>query len=87
MATPSTASSSAPDEDFVAALIAVQAFLAEEQGGVQAATSNTNTDRWRESAKLVVQDLQPRRIAVPPRWSTIERLRRSTGGGYGVTGL
>lgn len=89
MAILSTANSSAPeaDEEVVAALVAVQAYLTAEHGTAQHATTDTQHSRWRESAKLVVQNLQPMRPAVSLRWSTIERVRRGAGGGYGVTGL
>ncbi len=69
----------------MAALAAVHAYLAAEQATQQQVTTNVHTSSWHESAKLMVQGLQPLRTGVPARWSTIERLRRSTGG-YGVTG-
>ncbi len=75
------------DEEVVAALAAVQAYLAAELEVEQQTITDNAADRWPDSAKLVVQNLQPMRTPVPPRWSTIERLRRGPGGGYGVTGL
>ena len=89
MAIHSTVNSSAPleDEEVVAALAAVQTYLAAELELEQDVVTHTPADRWHDSAKLVVQSLQPMRTAIAPRWSTIERLRRTAGGRYGVTGL
>ena len=72
----------ASDEE-IAALIAVSLVMSEE-----ADTTRVEENGWRHSAKLSTQQLRPARIAVPPRWNTIERLRNGTSRGFfGVIGL
>ena len=71
------------DDEVAAAIAAVQAYLAIEEPSRQPTAESTG---WQRSAKLPVQGLRPARIAAPPRWNTIERLRRASGF-YGVVGL
>lgn len=75
-----------PDDELAAALIAVQ-FCLDAERSHEAVTPEATPSGWHASAKLSVQSLRPGRTRVTPRWNTIERLRRTTGGGYGVTGL
>jgi hypothetical protein len=73
-----------PDDEAAAVVAALAAYLAAEdqpQSVEQAITSS-----WQQSAKLAMQGLQPRRTARPPRWNTIERVRRASGFS-GVIGL
>jgi hypothetical protein len=73
------------DDEIVAAIIAVQMFVNDE---VSASSDERQADSgWHRSGKLSVQSLRPARLSIPPRWNTIERLRRSIGGLYGITGL
>lgn len=74
-----------PDEELAAALAAVEAFLALEQGAppVEAAPDRPG---WRASAKLAAIGLRATRTR-PPRWHTIERARRTWSGMTGVVGL
>ena len=72
-----------PDDEAAAVVAVLAAYLAGEdqsQSVAQEATSG-----WQQSAKLQVQGLQPMRTACPPRWNTVERLRRASSFG-GVTG-
>ncbi|HEX6290405.1 MAG TPA: hypothetical protein VFZ66_14540 [Herpetosiphonaceae bacterium] len=73
-----------PDE-IVAAIIAVQSYLSAE--GQAAPADQAAESGWQAAAKLSVQSLQPTKLTTPPRWNTIERLRRGTSGLYGIVGL
>ncbi len=75
------------DDEVVAALTAVEAYIAAEQPVRLQAEEPRPIPAWRDAAKLVVQHIQPGRTATALRWSTIERLGRETGRGYGVVGL
>ncbi len=75
------------DDELVAALAAVEAYIAAEQPVHLHAEELRPIPAWRDAAKLVVQYIEPRRTVTPLRWSTIERLRRDTGHGSGVVGL
>lgn len=75
-----------PDDELTAALVAVQSYLDAERAA-PAQPIAAPPSGWHASAKLSVQHLRPVKTRVAPRWNTIERLRRGTSGGYGVTGL
>lgn len=75
------------DDEVVAALAAVEAYLAVEQPALPQDRAAPADEPWRDSAKLVVQRLQPGRTRTTLRWSTIERVRRDNGGSSGVIGL
>ena len=75
------------DDEVVAALAAVEAYIAAEQSATLQDSEQLLQQTWRDAAKLVVQGLQPDRTGVQPRWSTVERLRRAGRGGYGIVGL
>lgn len=67
----------APGDDEAAAIVAaLAAYLAGEDQS-QAAAQET-VSGWQQSAKWQMQGLQPQRPARPPRWNTIERLRRAS---------
>jgi hypothetical protein len=73
------------DDEIAAAIIAVQTFLSDEAPAPQSEAQPESG--WHRSAKLSIQNLRPARLSTAPRWNTIERLRRSMGGFYGITGL
>jgi hypothetical protein len=75
-----------PTDEIVAALAAVQLYLAAEQTAAEPALSPSR-QQWTESAKLAVQGLRPARTATALRWNAVERLRRHRGGDSGVVGL
>jgi hypothetical protein len=74
-----------PTDEIVAALAAVQLYLAAEQTAAPALLPSRQ--QWTESAKLAVQGLRPARTATALRWNAVERLRRHRGGDSGVVGL
>lgn len=74
-----------PHDEIVAAIIGVQTFLSTQEPAPPAEQSSASG--WHDAAKLSFQGLRPVKRFTPPRWNTIERLRRSTGGFYGVIGL
>ena len=73
------------DDEIVAAIAAVRSYLDMEQP--TAPVEQTAESGWQRAAKLSVQSLHPVKLATQPRWNTIERLRRGSGGFYGVLGL
>lgn len=73
------------DDEIVAAIIAVQMLLSAENTAPP--EEQPSASGWHHAAKLSVQSLRPVELSTPPRWNTIERLRRSAGGFYGITGL
>ncbi|WP_152541378.1 hypothetical protein [Kallotenue papyrolyticum] len=79
-----------PDDELVAALAAVEAFLVEEQAALTQAPTYAPAlevrPSWQASAKLAAIGLRPARVP-PPRWHTIERYRRAWSGMTGVIGL
>jgi len=76
----SDADGQAPDDEIAAAIIAVQMQLDWEATSAPAVPAVTSG--WRDAAKLSVQSLRPVKVPTQPRWNTIERLRRSSGGFY-----
>lgn len=64
----------APTDDEAAAIMAALAahITTDQPPLIKQATASG----WHHSAKLQTQGLQPLRTARPPRWNTIERLRR-----------
>ena len=72
-----------PDDEAAAVVAALAAYRAAED---QPAVAPETVRGWQQAAKLQVQGLQPQRTARPPRWNTVERLRRVSGFG-GVIGL
>ncbi len=74
------------DDELAAALAAVQAYLDTQAVPVQPVEDVAEMTGWQRSAKLSVQGLRPTRTESPPRWNTIERLRRASGF-FGVVGL
>jgi hypothetical protein len=81
----SDADGQTPDDELAAAIIAVQLQLGLESTSTSATPAATSG--WYAAAKLSVQSLRPVKVPTQPRWNTIERLRRSSGGFYGITGL
>ncbi len=73
------------DDEIAAAIAGVQAYLDMEQPRVP--EEQATDSGWQRAAKLSVQSLRPVKLATPPRWNTIERLRRGSGGFYGIVGL
>lgn len=73
------------DDEVVAAIIAVQTLLSTETTALL--EEQPSESGWHHAAKLSVQSLRPAKLSTPPRWNTIERLRQSSGGFYGITGL
>lgn len=74
-----------PDEaEAAAALAAIQQVLAEAAlASAQAAANACDGEarsRWDESSRLAKLGLRPQRVPVPPRWATIERIRRTSRG-------
>lgn len=67
----------ATDDEVAAALAAIHTILAEEVPD----KSVTPRVPWRESGRLLVQDITPARLPTPT-WSNIERLRRLRGRAY-----
>jgi hypothetical protein len=67
----------ATEDEVAAALAAIQCVLADE---VPEPTA-TPRSAWRDSGRLLVQDITPARLPAPS-WSTIERLRRLRGRAY-----
>ena len=76
---------SASDDEIVAVIIAVQTLLSTEASAPP--QEQEIESGWHHAAKLSIQSLRPVKLVTPPRWNTIERLRRSSGGFYGITGL
>lgn len=73
------------DDEIVAAIIGVQTLLSTE--ATSSSPEQPIESGWHHAAKLPVQRLRPAKLSTLPRWNTIERLRRSSGGFYGITGL
>ncbi len=73
------------EEETAAAVAAIMTLLTEENTviGDQPALPT----RWQDSMRLIAQGMSPMRLPVPPRWSTIERLRRAGRGGMGIVGM
>lgn len=72
-----------PDDEAAAVVAALAAYLAADE---QPQSAQETMSGWQQSTKLQVQGLRPVRTARPPRWNTIERMRRQSSFG-GVTGL
>jgi hypothetical protein len=77
----SDADGQTPDDEIAAAIIAVQMQLGLEATSAPAAPA-VAASGWHAAAKLSVQSLRPVKVPTHPRWNTIERLRRSSGGFY-----
>lgn len=75
-----------PNDELTAALIAVEAYLDAERP-VADHPATALRSGWHDATKLSVQRVQPASIRTSPRWNTIERIRRATGGTSGITGL
>lgn len=84
----SSTPASEPDDELVAALAAVEAFLTEAQAAAIQTQAPVLEARpsWQASARLAAIGLRPARVP-PPRWHTIERYRHSWSGMTGVIGL
>jgi len=74
------------EEEAAAAIAAITLLLSEEASHVALAPSEPPA-RWRDSMRLIAQGMSPMRVPVPPRWHTIERLRRAGRGGMGIVGM
>jgi hypothetical protein len=81
----SDADGQTPDDEIAAAIMAVQLHLSLEE--ISGPATPAVESGWHHAAKLSVQSLRPVKLPTVPRWNTIERLRRSSGGFYGITGL
>ena len=68
----------ATDDEVAAALAAIHYVLASE---TVADDQPTQRATWRESGRLLMQDITPARLPAPA-WSNIERLRRLRGRTY-----
>lgn len=74
-----------PSEDEVAAaLVAISCYLAAEE---QPTEQEPSEWRWRASGILSVQRMCFVRSSKPPKWGTIERIRRAERGGTGILGM
>lgn len=75
------------DEAEAAAAMAAVACLLEAEAAAQAAAAQGGPpEGWRDTARLIAQGLIPTRLPAPPRWGSIERLRRAGRGGSGIVG-
>lgn len=74
------------DDELVAAIVAVQLYLAAEQPGAPQ-VMNDQPQAWRDTAIMLVQGVQPVKTTTSPRWQTIERLRRAGRGSSGIIGI
>lgn len=74
------------DEEEAAAAMAAVACLLEAEAAAPAAQPPQTSSGWRDTARLITQGLIPTRLAVAPRWGSVERLRRAGRGGGGVVG-
>ena len=70
----------ASDEEAAAIVAAISCALADEQ---EAEPPAPRRDPWRESGRLLVQDITPARLPTPT-WGSIERLRRLRGRAYRI---
>ena len=70
----------AHDDEVAAALAAVALLLAEEDRSFQ---EQPEPSRWNDATRLITQRMRPARVGQRPRWNTIERLRGTSGGGFG----
>lgn len=67
-----------PNDDEAAAIMAAMSvYLASSSQELE--TSEHAASGWQHATKLQIQGLRATRTARPPRWSTIERLRRAQG--------
>lgn len=76
----------AVDDELAAAIVAVETYLAAEAED-RVLGGETPISRWRASAKLVAQGVEPTRLRSLPPWNRIERVRRARHGFEGVIGL
>jgi hypothetical protein len=74
----------AHEDEVAAALAAVSLYLEAEQAGQQQPSAPW---QWVATRTMMIQGVPVTRIAAPPGWSNIERLRRAGKGGTGITGL
>ncbi len=80
-----TTTGSPSAEEAAAAVAAIMTLLTEEEVVID--DQPASLTRWQDSMRLIAQGMPPMRLPVPPRWSTIERLRRAGRGGMGIVGM
>ncbi|MEF3274643.1 MAG: hypothetical protein K6356_09635 [Chloroflexus sp.] len=76
-----------PTEEEAAAAVAAITLLLMEQAVQRGTAPAEPLARWHDSMRLIVQGIPPVRVPTPPRWSTIERLRRVGRGSLGIVGM
>lgn len=74
------------EAEAAAAIAAVACLLEEEAAALAGAGAGAAREGWRDAARLIAQGLIPTRLPAPPRWGSVERLRRAGRGGSGVVG-
>lgn len=74
------------DVEAIAAIAAVTLLLEAEAAATSAEQPLPPPAGWSAASRLIVQGLAPTRVPAPPRWNTIERLRRAGRSRGGVVG-
>jgi hypothetical protein len=74
------------EAEAAAAMAAVACLLEEEAAAMASAAPDREPAGWRDAARLIAQGLIPVRLPAPPRWGSIERLRRAGRGRSGIVG-
>lgn len=74
------------DDEGVAVFAAITAYLAEEDARHEQPTE-VGMAGWQQARLLLIQNITTQRVPHPPRWHTVERLRRAGAGQPGIVGL
>lgn len=76
------------DEELTAAIVAIEAYLAEASAAAgAAAAADAAGPRWQAAAILATQGVPALQTPAWPAWGNIERLRRAGPGGSGIIGM
>ncbi|RRR67177.1 MAG: hypothetical protein EI684_19395 [Candidatus Viridilinea halotolerans] len=74
------------EEEAAAAMAAVSSILDEEATIAAMQHDSIPPKRWPTATRLITQGIIPTRLPGNLNWGSIERLRRATRGGTGITG-